>query len=201
MLRALAAATPTVFDSVRLVDSTPVPCGASRETVQRSELAGFASYGDCASHSRYFWGFRLYLLCAPDGLPTDFALAPANEPEREVVAAMLDRQPLAAGQVLVADKGFAGRDFERLVHAQGAILVRPDRTGELPRFGTLGGMRQWVESVFDTIKGQLGLERHGGRTLDGLLSRVTARLLALAASIWHNWQIGSSGRHLTAYDH
>ena len=30
---------------VRLIDATPVPCGTSRETVKRSELAGWAATG------------------------------------------------------------------------------------------------------------------------------------------------------------
>ena len=51
------------------------------------------------------------------------------------------------------------------------------------------------------MKGQLSLERHGAHTLNGLISRVAARLLALAAAIWHNWSLGQPGRHLTAYDH
>ncbi len=59
-----------------------MPCGASRETVKRSEFAGHAAYGYCASHSRYFWGFRLYLLCAADGMPIAFELAAANASER-----------------------------------------------------------------------------------------------------------------------
>ncbi len=37
------------------VDSTPVECARSRETVKRSDLAGWAEYGYCASHSRFFW--------------------------------------------------------------------------------------------------------------------------------------------------
>jgi hypothetical protein len=201
VLRELVAASPSVGDRVRLLDSTPVPCAASRETVRRSELAGYAAYGYCASHSRYFWGFRLHLLCSPDGLPVDFALAPANTGEREVAAAMLHRQPLLPGQVLVTDKGFAGADFEAFVASMGATLVRPDRKGEPPRHGSLGGIRQWVESIIDSLKGQLGLERHGGRTLDGLFTRVGQRLLALAAALWFNWQLGTPGRHLTPYDH
>ena len=43
-------------------------------------------------------------------------------------------------------------------------LVRPDRRDEAPRHGTIGWIRQWIESVNDTLKGQPGLERHGGRT-------------------------------------
>jgi hypothetical protein len=55
----LAAHTPSWGDQLRLVDSTPVPCAASRETVKRSALAGHAGYGYCKSHHRWFWGFRL----------------------------------------------------------------------------------------------------------------------------------------------
>ena len=80
-------------------------------------------------------------------------------------------------------------------------LLRPDRKNEQPRFGSLGGMRQWIESTFDTLKDQLSLERHGGRTLHGLVSRIARRLLALTAVLLHNWQLGTPGRHLTAYDH
>jgi hypothetical protein len=71
----VAIHTPTWWDQLRLVDSTPVPCAASRETVKRSALAGHAGYGYCKSHHRYFWGFRLYLLASPDGLPIAWCLA------------------------------------------------------------------------------------------------------------------------------
>src|SRR3954453_19650417 len=70
--------SPSFCDGLRLLDSTPVPCGQSRDTTRRSEFAGRAGYGYCRSHSRYFWGFRLYLLCASDGMPIGFELAAAN---------------------------------------------------------------------------------------------------------------------------
>jgi hypothetical protein len=196
----LARLSPSFCDRLRLLDSTPVPCAASRETVRRSALAGAASYGYCRSHHRYFWGFRLYLLCAPDGMPIAFELAAANAPERVVAAELLERV-LQPGQTVIADKGFAGRDFEQLVASLGAQLLRPDRKDEQPRHGSLGGVRQWIESTFDTLKDQLSLERHGGRTLTGLISRIARRLLALAAAIHHNWHTHKPGRRLTAYDH
>lgn len=170
ILTELARDTPSWADRTRLLDSTPVPCGKSRETVKRSDLAGHAGYGYCASHSRYFCGFRLYLPCA--------------------------------GQVIVADKGFAGTDFDTFITNDfGAELIRPDRKDEKPRFRKLGGIRQWVESVFDTMKGQLTLEEHGGPTIAGVYSRVAARPIALAAAIWHNWLIGEpTKRSLIASD-
>jgi hypothetical protein len=70
------------------------------------------------------------------------------------------------GLVLIDDKGFAGRDFEDLVTTGFAMkLIRPDRRDEAPRHGSIGWIRQWIESVDDTLKGQLDLERHGGRTV------------------------------------
>ena len=107
----LAQLSPSFCDRLRLLDSTPVPCAASRETVRRSAIAGIGGYGYCRSHSRWFWGFRLYLLCSPDGLPIGFELAPANAPERVVAAELLDRV-LEPGQVVISDKGFAGAEFE-----------------------------------------------------------------------------------------
>jgi hypothetical protein len=191
LINHLARISPSFNDRLRLLDSTPVPCGASRETVKRSELAGWAAYEYCASHSRYFWGLRLYLLCAPDGMPVSFALAPANEGERDVAAAMLERARreglLQGGEVILADKGFAGQEFEETVASFDATLIRPDRKGEKPRFGKLGGMRQWIESIYNTTKSQISLEEHGGHIPDGVWARVCQRVLALAAGVWHNW--------------
>lgn len=201
-IRHLAGLTPSWWDQLRLLDSTPVPCGASRETVERSDLAGWADYGYCASHSRHFWGLRLHLLTTPDGAVVLWCLATPKLGDREVAAAMLEHAPLRAGLLIVADKGYASRDFEDFVRQLGATLVRPDRRREPRRYGQLGWVRQRIESVNDTLKGQLGLEQHGGRTCNGVAVRVAQRLLALTAAVWHNWLIDAPvKRSLVAYDH
>src|SRR5262245_41619578 len=84
-IRAIATDTTLWSDDVWIVDSTPVECGRSRETAKRSELAGWAQYGYCASHSRYFWGLRLHLVCTLHGLPVLCALTGAKAAEREVL--------------------------------------------------------------------------------------------------------------------
>jgi hypothetical protein len=56
--------------------------------------------------------------------------------------------------------------------------------------------------VNDTLKGQLDLEAHGGRTFEGVAIRVTQRILAVATAIWHNNETGQPvTRSLIAYDH
>src|SRR4051812_14303297 len=193
----LARLSPSLCDRLRLLDSTPVPCAASRETVRRSQLAGIGSYGYCRSHSRWFWGFRLYLLCAPDGLPVAFELAPAHAPERLVATELLERV-LEPGQTVIADKGFAGAEFEHHVAALGGRLLRPDRRNEPPRFGSLGGIRQWIESTFDTLKDQL-FARTPPRPHPHKPRQPHRPPPARPHS--HNWHTGNPGRRLTAYDH
>ena len=194
-------------DDVWLADSTPVECGRSRETTRRSDLAGFAEYGYCASHSRYFWGLRLHLLCTPGGLPVGFALTGAKADERHTLLDILTGDPeltTRRTQTLIADKNYYGREFEATLPDLGITLLRPARKGETERTGSrfFKPMRQIIESINDTLKGQLDLEAHGGRTLAGVLVRVWQRLLALTAAIWHNDTIDAPiKRSLTAYDH
>jgi len=202
----LARVSPSWCDSLRLIDATPVPCATSRQTVRRSDLAGYAGYGYCAAHSRWYWGLKLYLLCAPDGMPITWCLADPKIGEREVcldlLAIAVETGLLAPGSTVLADKNLAGREIEGQIIGLGVRLLRPDRRGEPHRHGNLGGVRQWIESVYDSLKGQLGLERHGGRISHGVFTRIAQRLLALAAAIWHNWATGAPDkRSLTAYDH
>jgi hypothetical protein len=140
-------------------------------------------------------------------MPIAWALADPKIGEREVLAAMLDVEPqLAAARPGLSprnDKCFAGRDTEADPAGRGITLLRPARKDELARHGEalLKTIRQLIESVNDTLKGQLDLEAHGGRTFEGVAIRVAQRILAMAA-IWHNNNTGQPvTRSLTAYDH
>jgi hypothetical protein len=176
--------------------------------VQRSDLAGWAGYGYCASHSRFYWGLRLYLICTPVGMPILWALATPKIGEREVLEAMLERDAALVasrkGIILITDKGFAGRELERRLAEHNIQLLRPALRNEARRWGAavLRQIRQLIESVNDTLKGQLDLEQHGGRNPEGVAVRVAQRILAMSAAIWHNFHTGQPiTRSLIAYDH
>jgi hypothetical protein len=208
VIRTLATDTTLWTDDVWVVDSTPVECGRSKETVKRSDLAGFAEYGYCASHSRYFWGLRLHLVCTLGGLPIGFALTGAKADERQTLIDMLHTDPaLTAGrkcQTLIGDKNYFGAEFEATLTEGGLNLLRPARKGEPERPGAslFKPLRQTIESINQTLKSQLDLERHGGHTPNGVIVRVLQRILALTAAIWHNDKINVPvHRSLTAYDH
>jgi hypothetical protein len=208
MIRILARDTSLWSDDVWLVDSTPVGCGCSRETAKRSELAGWAEYGYCASHSRYFWGLRLHLVCTLGGLPILFALTGAKADERETLRDMIDTAPDVTashpGQTIIGDKNYYGHEFENDLTERDLKLLRPARKGEPDRAGAhlFKPLRQVIESINQTFKGQLYLERHGGRIPAGVTVRVLVRVLALTAVIWRNDKTGQPvKRSLTPYDH
>ena len=139
MIRILARDTSLWSDDVWLVDSTPVGCECSRETAKRSDLAGWAQYGYCASHSRYFWGLRLHLVCTLGGLPILFALTGAKADERETLRDMLDTAPdvevAHPRQMIIGDKNYYGREFEHDLTERHLQLLRPARKGEAERAG------------------------------------------------------------------
>ena len=174
LIGVLARDTSLWTDDVRVVDSAPVECGRSRETARRSELAGWAGYGYCASHSRYFRGLRLHLLATLHGLPAGVALTGARADERQVLPGILAAGPQLTSdrqdQILIGDKNYFGAGFEAELATAGLTLLRPARKGEPERAGSrfFKPLRQTIESIFDTCKDQTDLERHGGRTPEGV---------------------------------
>jgi hypothetical protein len=199
LLGIYAADCPGFVDRLLLIDSTPIECARSRETVRRSALADLADYGYCAAHSRYFWGVRLHLLAAPDGTPRALELASPKRDEREVGLELLGRCVRRGGEIVIADKGYAGRDFEEAVERLGLQLARPARADERRQGPHLAPIRQRIESIIWSAKGRLALERHGARSVAGLRERVLQRFLCLVACIWLNHRLGRPSRALVAY--
>jgi hypothetical protein len=204
VMHAFAVQSPGYYDDLLLVDSTPIECARSRETVKRAgqgrladHVADAADYGYCASHSRFFWGFRLHGLFAPDGTPIQLRLTSPKTGERIVCLDML--HALDRPVTVLGDKGYAGREFEAQARDLGAEIVRPRRKDEPGQGPHLAPIRQRIESIFWTCKDLLTLERHGARTLKNLRARICSRFLALTAAITLNHQLGRPPRALIDY--
>jgi hypothetical protein len=203
-----ARQSPGFFDDLLLVDSTPVECARSRETVKRGgqssladALTDAADYGYCASHSRHFFGFRLHALFAPDGTPRALALTSPKIDEKLVCLQLVARCERQPGQalILIGDKNFRGKDFETELAKLEATIMRPRRKNEQGRRPHLAPIRQRIESIFQTCKDILTLERHGARTLSNLRVRLCARFAALAAAVMLNHQLDLPPRNLASY--
>jgi hypothetical protein len=199
LIEVFASDSPGFRDDLVLVDSTPVECARSLETTRRSQLADAADYGWCASHSRFFWGFRLHGLFALDGTPRALMLTSPKSSEREICLAMLERCQREGHLFVIGDKGYAGREFEYSAAELNATIIRPRRKDEPGQGPQLAPIRQRIESIFQTCKDLLTLERHGARTLHGLATRLKIRFLALTAAISLNHRLGRPTRALANY--
>jgi len=132
LIAEFARRSPGFFDDLLLVDSTPVECARSRETVKRGgvsslddALANAADYGYCASHSRHFWGFRLHALFAIDGTPRALALTSPKIDEKLICLQMVARCERSPGQmlILIGDRNFRGKDLETTTRPPSRSLV------------------------------------------------------------------------------
>lgn len=145
------------------------------------------------------------------GLPVGWALTGAKADEREVLEAILAATSALARlghhekrQFVIADKAYYGKAFEARLDAAGIDLLRKARKGEKRRAGEefFKPLRQVIEAINATFKTQLDIERHRGKTIAGVCTRIAQRVLALTAAIWHKDNLGLPVRRSqTAYDH
>jgi IS5 family transposase len=185
---------------VRLSDGTLIGVANYPGCQRRSEFAGFARFGFAKSQHRFVYGVRLVLLTDEYGLPLGYTIVPANEKEYEPLADLLTGTPAA---VVIADKGFWGRDYAARLASGGTTLLTPskNRTADnLGRERALAATRLVIESVFSNLKEQMRLERHLARTPAGLAVRIAQRILALTLAMLLNRLNGRPARALAAYD-
>ena len=103
--------SPGYTDSMVLIDSTPAECGRSVDTARRSALGPGCAHHDSRSHSRWFWG----MLAAPargTGIPRSGRRPGLGRREGTRGRAAALRARPARRRAVIADKGYAGKDFE-----------------------------------------------------------------------------------------
>jgi hypothetical protein len=186
---------------VRLVDGTLISCANYPGCRSHSEFAGHASYGYCPSKSQFVWGMRLVVIADVKGVPVGYDLVgPKTGQERDSALELAAAHP---GSLLLADKGFWGKEYRDCMELIDIQLVTPERhqLSQRPRLEThKAAIRLVIESVFANLKGQMRLEQHLAKTLPGLLQRVAQRLLALTLGMLINILTGRPARALAAYD-
>src|SRR5207247_10386308 len=94
----------------------PLPWVQAAITAMRIILYGWAGDGYCPTHSRWYCGSKLLIICTCGGTVTGFGLAnPKLFGEREQARQMLTDQPAnrpAPGTAVVTDTGLAGEERE-----------------------------------------------------------------------------------------
>lgn len=186
---------------IRLADGTLIACANYPGCASHSAFAGHASFGYCPSKSQFVWGMRLVVLADPKGVPVGYDLVgPKTGQERDAV---LELAAAHAGSTLFADGGFWGREYLASMQLIDIKLITPDKHKLSQRPATeiaKARIRLVIESLFATLKRQMGLQDHLAKTVPGLVARIAQRLLALTLGIYLNTLLGRPPRALAAYD-
>jgi hypothetical protein len=185
----------------RVLDTTLIPAIVRVRASEASKglFAGQASSGRSASKTEWVYGFQVALVVDPEGVITDFGLAPAASDERPIGDALIATDRHGA---YLADKGFTGVEWERLwLEVYGALVAAAPKNNS-PRAWSqadrrwASGKRQIIEGVIGQLKDFFGLERHRAKTLGGLLSRLAAKVVAYTCAQRINDALGRPLRHL-----
>ena len=102
---------------------------------------------------------RRHLVVALDGTPGAATSWSPERGQRGVAISMLARG-LHGGETVIADKGYAGAEFQPDAAELGATIIRPNPKTEPGQAPVISGVRQRIESMINTTEGTLGLERH-----------------------------------------
>jgi hypothetical protein len=184
----------------RVMDTTLLPAIVRVRASRKGLFAGQATFGRSASKTEWVYGFKVALVVDPYGVITAFGLAPAASDERPIGDALLasDRH----GAYYLADKGFAGIEWERLwMEIYGALVAATPKNNSRRAWSKAdrrwaSGKRQIVEGVISQLKDFFSLERHRAKTLEGLLTRLAAKVAAYTCAQQINDSLGRPLRHL-----
>ncbi len=155
-----------------LLDTKPVPVVGVKRSNRRSDFAGSADYGTCASRNMKYFGYKLVALTTLEGIPLIYDLVPANTDEREAAEAVLD---YLHGCEIIGDKGFVGEFWQSLVRDQtGNRIWTPKRVNQFVQ--NPEGFDRWLISVRERIEGVFHELTDAGRNLEKLLAKTVVGL-------------------------
>jgi hypothetical protein len=168
----------------RVLDTTLIPAIVRVRACRMGLFAGQATFGRGVSKTEWIYGFKVALAVTPEGVVTTFGLVPANCDERSIGEFLVFSD---GHDSYLADKGFSSVEWEKhwleSLESFGAVVAAtPQRNArrawpeEACRWAA--GKRQLIEGVIWQLKDYFGLERHRAKTLEGLLTRLAAKVAA-----------------------
>ena len=183
----------------RVMDTTLVPAIVRVRASRKGLFCGQATFGRSASKTEWVYGFKVALVVDPDGVITAFGLAQASSDERPIGEALVASDRYEA---YLADKGFTGVEWERLLMEQyGALVAATPKNNSRRAWPKAdrrwaAGKRQIIEGVIGQLKDYFCLERHRAKTLGGLLTRLATKVAAYTCAQRINDTLNRPLRHL-----
>lgn len=188
-------------DRYRMVDSLPLSlCHLRRVNSSRRPFEYVASVGYCASKKEHYYGWKIQLLCDLRGIPCYLVATPAHTSDLAGFEALV--QDLAEvglthlAILVVADKGYVGKDFTAQIKAHYGIELMPiprHYQKDLPVSALsrlLQKSRRQIETTIGQLADQMNIEWTRCRSLSGLMTSLVAKITAFNMAIYFNQLLG-----------
>jgi hypothetical protein len=190
-----------------VLDSSAMPV---REAKRRSEgwLAGQADIG-WSNSLGWYESFSLLTAVDSTGMIRGFCFGAASSTDQSLAESFfalranpnprLKSVGSICSKLYVADKGFEGAEnHRRWLEGYGVQIIHPPKRNSRKRSWPkqlrqwVASIRQIVESVYDKLFNTFCLGRERPHELEGLRSRLAARVAVHNFCIWLNYQLGRS---------
>ena len=197
--RALAATLADGVEVYHVLDTTLIPAVVRVRACRKGLFAGQAAFGRCISKTEWVYGFKVALSVSSSGVVTAFGLAEANSDERPIGEFLV---PSDCHYAFLADKGFSSVEWKKhWLETYGALVAATPQESARRAWSEkarrwAAGKRQLIEGVIGQLKDLFALERHRAKTLEGLLTRLAAKIAAYTCGQCLNARLGRPLRHL-----
>ena len=197
----LAATLADGSEVYHVLDTTLIPAIVRVRACRKGLFAGQAAFGRCVSKTEWVYGFKVALSVSPKGVIMGFGLAEANSDERPIGEFLVSSDGYDA---YLADKGFSSVDWEKhWLQKYGALVAATPQESARRAWPKqarrwAAGKRQLMEGLIDQLKDIFALERHRAKTLEGLLTRLVAKVAAYTVGQVLNKRLERPIRHLAS---
>lgn len=167
--------------SVRVIDSIPIPvCKFGRAHFHKTFKVD-ATYGYCASKKETYYGFKFHAITTLDGFITDFVLTPANVDDREAIWELVDTYK---NMIVIGDKGYINKYLTPDLQAEKGIqlifMKRDNSKAPYPKWlrQYIFKLRRRIETTFSQLTEQLNINKVLAKSLWGHMTRLRTKVLA-----------------------
>ena len=172
------------FEDIFTVDSKPFPvcryvrkgrCKIGKNSFEKSPNIGY-----CATQQLCYYGYKLHAVASMRGVIHSFDLTKASVHDLHYLN---DVNIEMEDCTLIGDKAYLSKEVQiDLFTTSNIVLEVPMRVNQKaynPQFPVFKKLRKRIETVFSQLDGQFMLGRNYAKNIDGLFTRVLAKISAL----------------------
>ena len=168
-------------DRVRLIDSAPIFVNTYARGSHSATLVGPEYFGVAKSHGAKVFGLRLTLTTSSAQVIDDWMLAPASHHDSVTMPAALED---SESQLVLGDGAYHNPTSEPiLAHKHNIEVLAPPHKDSLTPWPknlrrTVNRLRRNIETALSILTVVFDVERPNARSLQGLVCRISTRILA-----------------------